>query len=366
MLAMLALARCCLILFFSIVVLSGPVGLCNEPGPPVSLLGAVMGLAAIPKGCFTLARLLHVNCLPVTEFGPFRRLTAAVTVCSAAFLFWLFKSQAASFIESWFLPFSYGFVFRMPPRRSTWSKRPSSQALESLGASPPWRRRTAAPSSPSSGNDSETGAQSAVLSGPSSHASEPAIPATGPAFPPALFDQLVQRVAAEVTRQLQPASFLPAVQEPQVPSPAPAAFPSLAGTTAVQQLTTEVPVVSSSPVGNPSAVDQVTQVVQSVHSSLAGESPSTGAFQPKDIFTSVNLPVDARVPLKLKTKIWNNEFIDSGLLLANQFAKGKYQLTINPGDGSSASLALQPVTKPKKIVSIDSWVQAFHVFVGVY
>ena len=167
----------------------------------------------------------------------------------------------------------------MPPRRSTRSKRPSTQALESLGASPPRRRRTAAPSLPSSGNNSETAAQSAVLfSGPSSHASEPAIPATGPAFPPALFDQLVQRVAAEVTRQLQPASFVPAVQEPQVPPPAPAAFPSLAGTTAVQQLTTEVPVVSSSPVGNPSAVDQVTQVVQSVHSSLAGESPSTGAF----------------------------------------------------------------------------------------
>ena len=181
-----------------------------------------------------------------------------------------------------------------------------------------------------------------------------------------LFDQLVQRVAAEVTRQLQPASFLPAVQEPQVPSPAPAAFPNLAGTTAVQQLTTEVPVVSSSPVGNPSAVDQVTQVVQSVHSSLAGESPSTGAFQPKDIFASVHLPVDARVPLKLKTKIWNNEFIDFGLLLANQFAEGKYQLTINPGDGSSPSLALEPITKPKKIVSIDSWVQAFHVFVGVF
>ncbi|CAH3191527.1 unnamed protein product, partial [Porites evermanni] len=148
----------------------------------------------------------------------------------------------------------------MPPRQSTRSKRPSTQALESLGASPPRGK------------------------------------------------------PAEVTRQLQPASFLRAVQEPQVPSPAPAAFPSLAGTTAVQQLTTEVPEVSSSPVGNPSAVDQVTQVVQSVHSSLAG----------------------------------------------------KYQLTINPGDGSSPSLALEPITKPKKIVSIDSWVQAFHVFVGVF
>ena len=36
------------------------------------------------------------------------------------------------------------------------------------------------------------------------------------------------------------------------------------------------------------------------------------------------------------------------------------------GDGSAPSLALAPVTKPKKIVSFDSWVQAFHVFTGVY
>ena len=54
---------------------------------------------------------------------------------------------------------------------------------------------------------------------------EPAIRATGPAFPPTLFDQLVQRVAAEVTRQLQPDLYSPAVQAPQVPSPAPAATP---------------------------------------------------------------------------------------------------------------------------------------------
>ena len=89
------------------------------------------------------------------------------------------------------------------------------------------------------------------------------------------------------------------------------------GTTAVQQLTTEVPVVGSSPVGNPSAGDQVAQVVQSLYSSLTGESQSTGSVHPKDIFTSVSLPVDARMPLKLKTRVWNDEFIDFGLLLAN-------------------------------------------------
>ena len=87
-------------------------------------------------------------------------------------------------------------------------------------------------------------------------------------------------------------------------------------------------------------------------------------MQSKGVFTSINLPVDPRVPLKLKTKIWQNEFIDFGLLLANQFSEGKYQLTFNPVDGSVPSLALEPITKPKKIVSLDSWVQAFHVFEG--
>ena len=192
-------------------------------------------------------------------------------------------------------------------------------------ASPPPRRRTAA----------DTSEPAPPV--PPVPAVEPVIPAAVPAFPPALFAQLVQQVAAEVTKQLQPASPSPTVQEPRVASPASAALPSLVGTTALQQLTTEVPVVNSSavdqvvqsvPVGNAAAVDHVAQVVQSVHSTLAGEDPSRGAVQPKEVFTFINLPVDARVPLKVKTKIWQNEFIDFGLLLANQFSEGKCQLTI--------------------------------------
>ena len=162
-----------------------------------------------------------------------------------------------------------------------------------------------------------------------------------------------------MTKQLQPAYSSNAVQEPQTSSPVSAAFSSMAGMTAIQQLTTKVPVVNSSavdpavqsvPVGNATAVDQVAQVVQSVHSSLTGEGPSSGSVQPKEAFTSINLLVDARLPLKLKTKMWQNEVIDFGLLLANQFSEGKYQLTVNPGGGSAPSLALKPITKPKKIV----------------
>ena len=206
--------------------------------------------------------------------------------------------------------------------------------------SPPRRRRPAAharePAPP-------VPAAETVGPAPPAPTAESVTPAAVPAFPPALFEQLVQRVATEVTKQLQPPSSLPAVQEPRVASPASAALPNLAGTTAIQQLTTEIPVVNSSAVdpvvpsvsvGTTAAVDHVAQVVQSVHSTFSGEVPSTGAVQPKKVFMSINLPGDARVPLKLKTKIWQNEFIDFGLLLANQFSECKHQLTFNSGDGS--------------------------------
>ena len=74
-------------------------------------------------------------------------------------------------------------------------------------------------------------------------------------------------------------------------SPASAALPSLAGMTALQQLTTDVPVVNSSAVdqviqsvldgnGNSAAVGHVAQEVLSVHSTSAGEDPSIRAVQP--------------------------------------------------------------------------------------
>lgn len=89
--------------------------------------------------------------------------------------------------------------------------------------------------------------------------------------------------------------------------------------------------------------------------------------RPQDPFTSINLPVDARVAMKLKTKIWQQEYIDFGSLLVNPTLDGNFQLTIQKStEGLSPTLALEPLNKPKKISSIDTWLQAFHVFVGVY
>ena len=70
---------------------------------------------------------------------------------------------------------------------------------------------------------------------------------------------------------------------------------------------------------------------------------------------------------KTKTKIWNQEFIDFGSLLVNPALDGRYQLTIqNSGEGIGPALSLEPVNKAKKINCIDTWLQAFHVFVGIY
>jgi len=76
---------------------------------------------------------------------------------------------------------------------------------------------------------------------------------------------------------------------------------------------------------------------------------------------------DAWVLAKLRTNIWEETYVDFGSLLTNPAREGQYQLSIdNSGEGSSPSLAIEPVNPLKKIVSTDLWVQVFHVFVGVY
>ena len=77
--------------------------------------------------------------------------------------------------------------------------------------------------------------------------------------------------------------------------------------------------------------------------------------------------MDARVTDKTKTKIWNQEFVDFGSLMVKRTLRGQYQLTIqNSGEGVAPSLSLEPVNKAKKINSIDTWLQAFYVFIGIY
>ena len=249
----------------------------------------------------------------------------------------------------------------MPPRRSQRSKRPSAQALEALVSSPPQRVRR----------------QSFVVDGSSSSSTQqpPAAQATDqPAvLPSPVMDQLVSRVTDEVTKRLQPllsnlSSLAQQAQSPPSPQ-APAVSLPVEQPTSVQSSGTQIqPAQGHAAIQDTVEVPAVHDGVQSVLASLSGEQNLLpGTQRPNDVFMSVTLPIDARIPAKIRGKIIQNEFVDFGSLLVHPAFEDKFHITLQPSqEGSSPSLALEPVNKAKRITSIDVWLQAFHVYVGIF
>ena len=106
-----------------------------------------------------------------------------------------------------------------------------------------------------------------------------------------------------------------------------------------------------------------------VHSTLSGQpSPFNLTEQlPAQTFHSACLPLDARVPEKIKEKVWGEEFVDFGVLLSNPNPTARYEFNVRPSPaGLPASLALEPTTKCKQIRNISDWLRAFHIFVSIY
>ena len=70
---------------------------------------------------------------------------------------------------------------------------------------------------------------------------------------------------------------------------------------------------------------------------------------------------------KLRAKTLKNEFIDFGALATNPVLESKFQVVLQSEGGTQPpSLALKPVTKTKKLLTITSWTSSFMIFVGVY
>ena len=113
--------------------------------------------------------------------------------------------------------------------------------------------------------------------------------------------------------------------------------------------------------------------IAAVHSWIAGAPqllPTniniTQRSDTSQVFLSAGLPIDSQISAKIKEKIWNEEFVDFGSLLSNP-GQDKYQISVqNSAAGNPASFCLEPVARPKKIISIDVWQEAFHIFVVVY
>lgn len=187
-------------------------------------------------------------------------------------------------------------------------------------------------------------------------------------LPQNVLDTLVQQVADVVSQRLASGSIASSTPMPQSqPSQSMSSATSLVEAPLVQpQAAQSAASLPSSPVDT-----VITNALASAQSAVAGISQvgSEVVTQavPSAIFSSPSLAIDSRVSEKIKGKIWNNEYFDISLLLSNPVLEDKFQLTFQNQEGNKApSLCLEPVSKSKKNLSIESWINCFHVFVGVY
>ena len=194
----------------------------------------------------------------------------------------------------------------------------------------------------------------------------------GPASPPyAGIDDLIERVTNAVLQKLQNTQFTNNAGTGNV---------SLSGTaSAVQGSVDAEPVcnISDSQANTSEILDSSDQdstaaaaVQGSIATVLASLSGSTSLMsKPKDIFVSTDIPIDMSVSDRLKRKIWAHEYVDFGLLLNNRKDPDSFHLSLSSDMASSNDqprIILEPNQKSKHINSVEMWVTAYQIFVGVY
>ena len=182
-------------------------------------------------------------------------------------------------------------------------------------------------------------------------------------LPQALVEQIVSRVSDEVTRRLSSTAGDQNANDHQIPDQI--SDVPVTGDAAGADQISEVPAVGI-PADSPGQ-SVIHGAVSQFQERLSGDLPTITPPLPSTLFTSPSLPIDARVSAKLRAKILKNEFIDLGALATNPTLESKYQVVLhNEGGTQPPSLALEPVTKTRKLLTISSWTSNFMVFVGVY
>ena len=210
----------------------------------------------------------------------------------------------------------------MPPTRHSnrvaFSTAPGSQRSDRQQARAPRRC-----SRSTRGESSQTATIAEVITSVAPAVSLPTPKARQAALPEDLITTLVSSVTTAVTQQLS--ALLPS--------------PSAAPSTNSQSSSTTYPVVQS--VSSDHAATLVQDALGDVHSTLSGQPRPFNLTEqlPTQPFRSASLPLDARVPEKIKEKIWK---------------------------GHPASLVLEPTTKSKQIRNLSDWLRAFHIFVSIY
>ena len=210
--------------------------------------------------------------------------------------------------------------------RSQRLRNPSAQAVEIAAGSAPQRRKRvdSQPAVDTQRKKSRGGtlAQTPENRSPPASvetdqsASSSGAAAEGPqplSLPQGVLDQLVTRVADEVTRRLSP----------------PEDSGSSNSNALVTNAASELPIVSTplSPAGAipvPGVAVAASTLAGTILQSSVGTTQASlsGEVQiPAQLFTSPSLSIDARVSEKIRSKIWNNEFLILRICYPTQFLK---------------------------------------------
>ena len=116
----------------------------------------------------------------------------------------------------------------------------------------------------------------------------------------------------------------------------------------------------------PAAVDEATsKEIVDLTNTVAGGRLTFSSEKPDETFSSVTFDLESRASDRIKAKIWANEYVDVGSLLAVSPEESKYQISVT-NDHDYPSLCLEHVKQKRSSLSIDQWVTTFNVFVAVY
>ena len=230
----------------------------------------------------------------------------------------------------------------MPATRNQRAQRPAPVPAPVPVAVPPARRPRRARVPRSSGTTSTVRSLGSATPAPAAPLQAPASVLT-----PQQIQEIVSTVTIEVTRRLQNAATpVPGVDNVPWSSSAAAAVTESPIVQAPEHVATPTTTVAQRAVQN---------ALGSAHAASSGETnptmlaPHSSCIQPTQDFQSISLPIDCRISVKLKNKIWNDEYINFGSLLGNPMSENKFQLSFSASDtGLPPSLSVEPMSKSKK------------------
>ena len=82
-------------------------------------------------------------------------------------------------------------------------------------------------------------------------------------------------------------------------------------------------------------------------------------IRPEKVHSLISVPLSSRVPDKIQSKIWANEYVDLGILLCSLPNDPKYNFTVKSAQSNHPVVSLEPVQNTKRISTIDQWTSAF-------